>query len=233
MSTPIEQNTTDLRRLLELALNLPDAGSTPANPVLQNITITQNGEYEADEGYDGLGVVNVNVPIPSGYIKPSGTKTVTENGTYDIESYASVFVNIATSGGSLPERITALTTGEYIPSSDITGPTEIQHNLGVSPNFFLWFMADNSPVNPITNVAIYGGVIKRHTEVDGSVKNELLWFSNGLNSSSSFGGTQGRVSNTTTYYLTDTEVRIGTNSTYAIKSGCKYYWVCGAIDNVT
>lgn len=264
MSTPIEQNTLNLKALFELANSLPDAGAADPvlteetftengtyepesgtdgfskvtvaveipEPELQDKTVTENGTYEADLGYDGLGQVTVNVPVPSGYIKPSGNITITENcANKDIKQYATLTVNVASSGGSLPERITALTTGEYIPSSDITSGEDIEHNLGETPNFFLWFLADDSSVKPTTNAAVYGGIIKRHTEVNGTVKNEMLWFSNGLNASSGFGGTQARL--TTTTYLTDATARICTNSTYAVKSGCKYYWICGSIDKVT
>lgn len=38
--------------------------------------------------------VNVNVPVPSGYIKPSGSKAITENGTHDVTNYASAVVNV-------------------------------------------------------------------------------------------------------------------------------------------
>ncbi len=39
---------------------------------------------------------------PGSYVFPSGTYSVTENGTYDIGSYASVDVNVAGGGGSWP-----------------------------------------------------------------------------------------------------------------------------------
>jgi len=52
-----------------------------------------------DNGYDGLGIVTVNA-IPSAYIIPSGTFNITANNTYDITSYASVFVNVSGGGGS-------------------------------------------------------------------------------------------------------------------------------------
>lgn len=49
-----------------------------------------------------LSSVTVN-PIPNNYIIPSGTKTITENGTHDVSTYANVEVNVASSGGGSVE----------------------------------------------------------------------------------------------------------------------------------
>ena len=54
-------------------------------------TLATAGKY-CDRNVD----VNVNVPIPSGYIKPSGSKSITENGTHDVTQYASAVVNVPT-----------------------------------------------------------------------------------------------------------------------------------------
>ena len=75
--------------------------SFPLN--LQEKTATKNGEVVADEGYAGLSKVAVNVPIPEGYIKPAGTKTITANGTHDVSGYANAEVNVPTSGGGSGE----------------------------------------------------------------------------------------------------------------------------------
>lgn len=68
-------------------------------PSLQHKEITENGWYQADPGYDGLAEVRVDVPIPDGYIKPSGTLEITTNGTHDVTDKASVEVNVPTGGG--------------------------------------------------------------------------------------------------------------------------------------
>lgn len=39
-------------------------------------------------------------PIPSNYVIPSGTKTITENGTHNVTSYKSVYVDVASGGSS-------------------------------------------------------------------------------------------------------------------------------------
>lgn len=72
-------------------------GEAPANPVIEALSVTENGTYTAPSGVDGYSPVTVNVPIPDGYIKPSGTKNITENGTYDVTDRAAVNV-------SVPER---------------------------------------------------------------------------------------------------------------------------------
>jgi hypothetical protein len=73
-------------------------GSASA-PVIQHLEVTQNGTYTAQDGVDGYSPVTVNVPIPDGYIKPNGILEVTENGVHDVQPYASVSVNVPTTGG--------------------------------------------------------------------------------------------------------------------------------------
>lgn len=79
----------------------------------QNKTITRNGTYNADEGYTGLGTVNVNVePV-------LGTKSITENRTYNagddnLQGYSSVEVNVSPS--VMEKNITS--NGEFVSQND-------------------------------------------------------------------------------------------------------------------
>ena len=71
-------------------------------PLLQEKTITptkETQEVTADGEYDGLSRVNINA-IPSEYIVPTGTKSITENGTHTVTEYASVEVNIPSLAGN-------------------------------------------------------------------------------------------------------------------------------------
>lgn len=74
---------------------------------------TESQVIEYDEGYTGLSKVNVGA-IPSEYIIPSGTETITQNGTYDITTKASVIVN--TAGVDINDYFE--TSPEYIITSE-------------------------------------------------------------------------------------------------------------------
>lgn len=69
-------------------------GGEVVEPVIKPLEVTENGTYTAPDGVDGYSPVTVNVPIPDGYIVPSGTKTITENGTHDAREFESVDVNV-------------------------------------------------------------------------------------------------------------------------------------------
>lgn len=92
-----ENGVYDVRDKETADVHVPD-------PVFINLNVTSNGTYEPPDGIDGFNPVTVNVPIPDGYIKPSGAKEITENGEHDVTAYATVKVNVASGGGEVVDE---------------------------------------------------------------------------------------------------------------------------------
>ena len=123
-NTQLQSNNTDLQPVLQ-TLQTKAAGGEQATPVIsvnasglitatagaktsthqlafqaaKTITPSTESQIAVSSGYYTGGNVTV-AAIPSTYIQPSGTKTITANGTHDVKSYESVSVSVASSGGN-------------------------------------------------------------------------------------------------------------------------------------
>lgn len=105
-----------------------EGGGGGGEAVLINKNINANGTYNASsDNADGYKKVVVNVPTG---ITPTGTLSVSANGTYDVTSYASADVNVSGGGGSGVN----MTTGSYTPTENILKPT---FSVGASFDYFL------------------------------------------------------------------------------------------------
>lgn len=159
-SERIQANNAELRECIESAENLPEAGGA-AEPVVEPLEIAENGTYIAPDGVDGYSPVTVNVPIPDGYIVPSGTKNITENGTHDAKAYESVSVNVPVPDGYIiPSGELEITeNGEY----DITDKASVIVSVEESGGAELLFTASGAIyveelVVPETVTALNSGV---------------------------------------------------------------------------
>ena len=96
---------------------------------------SQNITY--DTGYDGLEKVTIN-PISYEYIQPSGTKSITSNGTYDVTSFASANVNVPDTVDTSDATATSsdILSGKtaYVNGSKITGNIESQGAQTITPS---------------------------------------------------------------------------------------------------
>lgn len=96
----ITEEVNDQKSLItqiKSALANKDAGGEGLPTQEKSVEITQNGTTEVlpDDGYalSRVGIA-VNVPIPDGYIKPTGTLAITQNGEQNVRQYEKVNVNV-------------------------------------------------------------------------------------------------------------------------------------------
>lgn len=93
----------------------------------KTITPSTSSQTAVASGVYTTGAITV-AAIPSSYVQPSGTKSITTNGTHDVKSYASVSVNVASTGedvtaetNAYTEKITQLTTAVTALETELAG----------------------------------------------------------------------------------------------------------------
>lgn len=111
-------------------------------PVLDEVNATPSEStqtFTPGTGFAGFDTVKV-APIPSEYVKPTGTLEVTENGTQDVTNYKNVNVNVEPNLEQKTVTITENGTTEVTPTSGKDGISKVTINTNV-------------PTSPIEEVA--------------------------------------------------------------------------------
>lgn len=106
-------------------------GGTPTPTQEKTVEITKNGTVDVtpDDGYALSKVTaNVNVPIPDGYIKPSGTLDIKSNGIYDVTEKANVLVSVPIREIYLQEK-TIVKNGTYTADEGYDGLWKVTVNV--------------------------------------------------------------------------------------------------------
>jgi len=141
--------------------------------------------------------------------------------------FISAISNIET-GGGLPNHISALTSGSTTFSSDITTYKDISHNLGVKPNFVVWYIADSLSENQ-ENLMVAGfSCTKSLKNINGTIYRHHVGFTGFGMMGSIYGGS---------YYEetdpnTESTCRLYATSEHKLKAGYTYGFICGVLDNI-
>lgn len=154
------------------------------------------------------------------------------------DGFVSAIANIA----GLPSGFSAFASGTFTPTSDISGTQEIEHGLGVAPNFC--FLIAVSSMNEDKRLVVSQLLIRKKW-IKGSGGTEYSgarftnWIYSQTEDTASFRGNMNLYQETLSStginrMLTDTKIQISgisANSGY-LGSGVTYLWVCGVIEGL-
>lgn len=137
------------------------------------------------------------------------------------------------SGGGLPSGITAISSGTFTPSSNITSSYDIVHNLGITPNVYHIFVTD--PINVeqfrpgLTMMTDYMLPITYPSNSYAGIACRNYVSSTGTSISYGVGPWQASAVNS---HFTSTYIRINVTSTYPLAAGYTYRWIAMYVENL-
>ena len=247
----LSENTSKIEQLLAAISALPEAGS--GEQATPEITVSSSGLITATAG-DKTATKQLSTQAGTTVTPGTSAKTPVTAGKYvtgnitvkgdanlkaeNIKKGVSIF-NVAgsfegsgSSGGGLPSGISALASGTYTPTENMSTNFAIPHNLGVAPNFFVWILEESMETSPVANLNVGGAIIAKKAKYNASstISYGVHYFYRGYSATPQMAGTASSASSTT--YLTATQCMMLCSSTYMVKKGYTYHWVCGVLDGI-
>ena len=150
-------------------INIPTMSTAP---VIEELNITENGNYSVPAGVDGYSPVSVNVPDIPAVVE---SLSVTENGTYTapsgVDGYSPISVNVPDIP-AVVESLSVTENGTYTAPSGVDGYSPVVVNI---PS------AAPTPVTPLHFETINGYVSGNYWEPDsyGYARNDVYLMQSG------------------------------------------------------
>ena len=136
---------------------------------------------------------------------------------------------VSGSGGGLPSGISAIETGTFTPTSDVSSSYTVNHNLGVKPNFYFAFV-EGGITDPTSNASsfVQGFGIKIPVGTNGFSDVHAIVTSGGSFSQQA----QAMTSSVYNTFFKTTSFPIWP-TTGKLKAGVTYRWVAGVLDGIS
>lgn len=259
-------NTTNLKALLDKANALPEVVTLPtlttpgdADALLEGLElidadgniVTGAMPLNTSEAYK-ISTVDDIYNILKGYHNGDGNVGIAEEEIAKIIA-SNIKAGISILGvtgtysgsGSLPAAISALKTGTFTPSSDLTSNRAIAHGLGTTPNFFLIYpTADSIDAVDFSGYnALQMFLAKPHTEYNAS--SEAIDYTGIFNRTYGYAYTGTSTTTAKNYfltaiinvstkssYVTASYIYAQANAAYKLKAGITYRWIAGVFSGV-
>lgn len=176
--------------------------------------------------------VSVDMDIAGSAFGDATPADVAEGKTFTSADGLQLVGTLLASGG-LPSGVSALASGTYTTTEDRTSRVDVAHGLGVTPNFCVVMMETDTSSTPLTSALVGATVFFKATKYTSS--STIVYSAHvtmeGYNASSQSTGTATRAASTA--YFTASTFGIPCNSTYKLKAGYTYRWVCGLLDGIS